>query len=198
MEISWWMVRIIFSTEGAKISSPRGKHHYLYPPPGTKCMGPFQTYFPTTKPEPQGWHPDFFKNIYDEITLKLTASIKKQCNILPNYHHINPSKLLLHLLLPSVGELFYNKACQTYIIIYRELYKAIPNAIIRPTLPLVYKYILHVIMEDYIWRIIEHVLRKIYPHLGGKVEDLQKIDLWSARNIFSTYGIFYQHIRYPT
>ena len=54
MEISWWMVRIIVYNEGVKILIPRGQPHHLYPPPGTKYMGSFQTSFPPTKSDPQG------------------------------------------------------------------------------------------------------------------------------------------------
>ena len=73
-----------------------------------------------------------------------------------------------------MGELFHEKSCQTYTVIYRALAKAIPNSIIFPAAPLSYKYLQHVITEDYGWRVLEYVLRKIAPNLGGKAEVLQK------------------------
>ena len=41
-------------------------------------------------------------NFSDEITLNLKASIKKSRPILPDLNHIDPSKSLPHLLVPSV------------------------------------------------------------------------------------------------
>ena len=48
---------------------------------------------------------------------------------------------------PSVGLLFHEKSCQTYIIVSQEISKAIPNAILRPATPLTYKPTQHVITD---------------------------------------------------
>ena len=40
--------------------------------------------------------------------------------------------------------------------------------------------------EDEIWKMLEHVLRKRSPHLGGKAEDLQK-HIYDMHNIYSEY-----------
>ena len=81
-------------------------------------------------------------------------------------------------------ELFHDKSCQTYIILYRALAKAIPNAILRPAAPLAYNAIQHVITEDDIRIMLEHVFRKISLHLGGKAEDQQK-HIYDLRIIYS-------------
>ena len=57
---------------------------------------------------------------------------------------------------------------------YWALAKGIANAILHPATSLAYKYLQQVIAEDDEWRMLEHVLQKIAPHLGGKAEDLQK------------------------
>ena len=51
---------------------------------------------------------------------------------------------------------------------------AIPKDILIPVSHLTYKPLQNIIMEDDEQIIIERVLRKISPHIGGKVEDLQK------------------------
>ena len=56
------------------------------------------------------------KYIYDKITLKLTASIKKSRPIVPGFDHIYIYKSLLNLLVPSGRELFLKKACQTWLV----------------------------------------------------------------------------------
>ena len=72
------------------------------------------------------------KTFYDEITLNLTASIKKLHHIIPDFYNIDPSKSLIHPLVTSVVELLHGKSCQTYIIMSRALVKPITNAIFRP------------------------------------------------------------------
>ena len=96
----------------------------------------------------------FILKNHDEITLNITASINKSRPILPDFHHIDPSKYLLHLLVHSVVELFHEKSCKTYIIISQELSTAITNAILCPATPLVYKSLQHVVTEDYRCRVI--------------------------------------------
>ena len=119
----------------------------------------------------------------DEITLNLTSSIKKSRPIILDFPHIGPSKSLLHLQVPSVGDLFHDKYFQTYIIMYQSLSKAITNSILRPNAPLAYKALQHFITEDVVWIILEHILRIQDPYLNGKAWDLQK-------------QIYYLHIIY--
>ena len=71
----------------------------------------------------------------DGITLNRTASINQLHPILPDFHHIDPSKYLIHLLLPVMVEHFYDKDCQNYIIMSLALSKAIPNVIFRTDIP---------------------------------------------------------------
>ena len=94
--------------------------------------------------------------------------------LLLDFYHIDPSKYLLRLLVPSVVELFHDKSCKTYIIMSQSLVKAITNAILFPASPLSYKSPQNIIAEDDGWIIIEHVLCKISPNIGGKVENMQE------------------------
>ena len=110
--------------------------------------------------------------MYDEITLNLTSSIKKSCPIIPYLHHSCPSNSFLRLLVPSMLELFHVKSLQTYIIMYLALAKTISNSILRPTTPLAYKFLQHIITEDDSRRMIEYVLPKWVPRLDVKAGDM--------------------------
>ena len=66
----------------------------------------------------------------------------------------------------------------------QSLYKAIPNAILRPITPLAYISLQHTTTEDGVWIMLKHILRKISPHLGGKVVDMQK-QIFDMREISS-------------
>ena len=70
------------------------------------------------------------------------------CPIIQEFHHIDTSKSVLYFMVPSVEEVFHYKYCQNYIIMTREIYKAIPNTIICPVSTLAYKSLQHVITED--------------------------------------------------
>ena len=77
-------------------------------------------------------------------------------------------------MVPSVGELSYEKSFQIYIIVSWALSKATPNTIIWPIPPISYKSLQCFITKDDRWRMIEDVFQKRAPHLCGKAEYLQK------------------------
>ena len=96
-------------------------------------------------------------NLYDYITLSLTASIKLSCPILTELKYVDTSKYLLHLLVPFTGEKFHAIVCQTYIILYQALNKYIPNAILRPETSPAYNTLQQVIMEYYGRKMLKHI-----------------------------------------
>ena len=104
-------------TSSAPVSTSRhwlsmhcSKQYWLYANPVLKWLWYFQNSSPPQKPNPQGWYPDFYKNNDGEITLNLTASIKKLRPILSDFHNIYPSKYLLHLIVNSMVEILHEKS----------------------------------------------------------------------------------------
>ena len=77
-------------------------------------------------------------------------------------------------MVPSTGEHFHDKSCQSSIIISQSLAKTIPNTILLPTENLAYNTHQDVITKDDGWKILKHIFYRWAPHIGGKAEDMQK------------------------
>ena len=67
---------------------------------------------------------------------------------------------------------------------YQSQAKSITYTILRTDAPITYKSFQLVSTEDSRWIILEHVLYKIAPHLGGKEEDIQE-NIYDLRIISS-------------
>ena len=67
---------------------------------------------------------------YDELTLSLTASIKKSYKpILPDFEKVDPKTPLFDHLVPPETSTNHPHAYQTYLMLYQVPDKAIPNPI---------------------------------------------------------------------
>ena len=86
--------------------------------------------------------------MYDDITLSITASIKKSTPIHSYFYHVNPSNNLIQIMVPSEDYDLHHQACHIYVIISRSLTRDIHNAILCLALTMAYK-ILHKVITEY-------------------------------------------------
>ena len=75
-------------------------------------------------------------------------------------------------MVPSVVEIFHDKACKIYIIMSQVLSKATPNTTLLPTEALVYKALQYFFTDDEFCGMFKHILHKWAPRIGGKSEHL--------------------------
>jgi hypothetical protein len=114
------------------------------------------------------------KSFYDELALCLTASIKGGAPVLPDFHQLDPAQPFKEALVPPTHNANHASAGQNYLIMARALAKLIPEAITKVAAPLAYKAIQQCLTEDDGWIMLEHLLQRRAPHLGGQANDLQK------------------------
>ena len=114
------------------------------------------------------------KNLYYDINISLTDSIKKSSNpVLPIFHNVDPTTPLFDYQFSPEKSPIWPQYYHTYIMMYRSLATDILNSINSYALPFSYKSLQHDITDKYGCTMLQHLLVHHAPNLNGKLGDLQ-------------------------